>query len=82
MENLYKYGVYIRNTPDEEVVNCNHRESLEVELQLPSGEKLNLLCRVKRFNIDKTQSHGLTNSISMEIIDPPLKYKEFFKTRL
>jgi hypothetical protein len=52
-----------------------------LKFQIPSGETLNLNCEVIWLYTKKTPPPGFKqNNIGMEIIDPPLKYKEFFKT--
>ena len=51
--------------------------SLELKFKFPSGEKQVLNCRVKWSYL--TPPHGFTNSIGLEIINPPLSYKNKLK---
>jgi hypothetical protein len=82
--NLSEYGVgvytYVENTSTETAVNCNTGEIFTMKFQIPSGETLCLNCKVKWLHVHKTSTHGLINSMGLEIIDPPLTYKEFSKT--
>jgi len=78
IENLSEEGIYMRTAPTKSVIDFSPGTPLELSFQLPSGEMLNLHCNVKWAY--KTLPHGLTNSIGMEIINPPQKYKEFLKS--
>jgi hypothetical protein len=49
-----------------------------LEFSHPSGEVLNLNCTVKCSY--KTPPHGLTNSMIMNVTDPPTQYQELLKT--
>jgi hypothetical protein len=53
-------------------------KTYELKLHRPLGEEISLQCKVKWSH--KTPPLGRTNSIGMEIIDPPLAYEAFFKT--
>jgi hypothetical protein len=52
---------------------------LELNCKLPSGEKVSLSCEVKWFQT-KNSPHGISFSVGMEILNPPLPYKEFIET--
>ncbi len=84
IENISEYGISMRTTKD-----FTPGKTLKLKFQLPSGEKLNLHCKIIWSH--KTPPHGLTKSMGidppseytamgLEIIRPPLKYKKFFKT--
>jgi hypothetical protein len=75
---LSENGVFIITTFTKLAGWFTPETTLELKFQLPSGDKLNLTCKV--ILSYKTHPQGLANSLSMEIIDPPPKYKEFFKT--
>ncbi len=79
--NVSEEGIFIIVTaPEETTLDFTPEMPAELKFQLPSGEMLNLHSRVKWFY--KTLSNRITFSIGMEIIEPPLKYKEFLKTLL
>ena len=77
IENLSEDGICIITTPSTTITNLEPETPVTVRLKLSSGEMLNLDCRVVWSH--KTEPHGMTSSIGMEIIDPPQKYKEFVK---
>jgi hypothetical protein len=78
IENLSEEGIYMITAPAKTSMDFTPGTKLELKFQLPSGETLNLRCKV--IWSCKTPPDGLTNSVGMEIIAPPLKYKEFIKT--
>ena len=73
-------GVYVETTSPETPVHCNPGKIFTLKFQIPSGETICLNCKVKWLHQHKTPNHCLTNSMGMEIIDPPPKYREFSKT--
>ena len=79
IENLSEHGINIRTAPTRNAIDFTPGTPYELKFQLPSGETLCLHCGVKWFHM-KTSPDGLTYSIGIEIIDPPLKYREFLKT--
>ncbi len=78
IENLSEDCIYIRTFPKKTAVDFPTGTTLKLEFQLPSGETLNLHCKVIWSN--KTKPNGLTNNLALEIIEIPLTYDEFFKT--
>ncbi len=78
IENLSEDGIYLITAPAKTAIDFIPETMLKVKFQFPSGETLNLHCKV--IWSCKTLHDGLTNSIGLEIIDPPLKYKEFIRT--
>jgi hypothetical protein len=78
IENLSEDCIYIGPFPKKTTVDFPTGTTLELEFQLPSGETLNLHCKVIWSN--KTTPNGLTNNLALEIIEIPLTYEEFFKT--
>ncbi len=77
IENLSEDGMLI-TIPGKSNLNLNIGSELEIGFQLPSGERLDLHCMVKRFH-DKTSAHGVSHGIGMVIIDPPRVYCKFLK---
>ncbi len=73
IENLSEEGLYV-TAPVKSSFNFIIDMPVEIRFKLPAGEKLNLHCLVKWAY--STPPHGLTNSVGMTIIDPPLTYIE------
>lgn len=76
IENLSEDGLYV-TAPVKASFDFLVDMPIEIRFELPAGEKLNLHCLVKWAY--RTPPHGLTNSVGMTIIDPPLKYVETLK---
>jgi len=76
IENLSESGIYMITAPN----NHDYVPGTEVdlELELNNGNIINLNCHVK-WAIDNSLEDR-TNSVGLEIIDPPSEYKEFLKT--
>lgn len=69
IENLSENGMFIITSPTDTVMDLTPGTILEVKFQFFSEETLKVNCKIKWSC--KTPSHGLTNRIGMEIIDPP-----------
>ncbi len=78
IENLSEEGVYITIAQSKPPVDFNSDTPFELRFRFPSGKKLNLNCRVKWSYL--TPPHGYTNSVGLEIMNPPLLYTEILKT--
>lgn len=78
IENLSDEGIYLVTAPSNPSPDLTPETTIEVRFSFPSGEKMRLHCRVKWSY--QTPPHGYTNSIGLEIIDPPLTYIETLKT--
>jgi hypothetical protein len=76
IENLSEDGLMI-TVPAKSKLNLSPGSKLEVGFQLPSGERLNLNCMVRRFQGDPAHE-GLEHTIGILIIDPPPVYSSFF----
>ena len=77
IENLSAEGLYVI-APVNSSFNFIINMPVEVKFKFPAGEKLNLYCLVKWAY--KTPPHGLTHSVGLTIIDPPLTYIETLQT--
>jgi len=75
IENISEDGMII-TVPENSNLNLSPGSKLEIGFQLPSGERLNLHCMVRRFQ-DKPTPEGLEHRIGMVIIDPPPAYSKF-----
>jgi hypothetical protein len=78
IENINKNGLYIVTKPEKVAIDFTPGKTYNIRFQTPSNELINLHCRV--IWSYKTPPYGLTDSVGMEIIDPPPAYEEFFKT--
>ncbi len=78
VENLSEDGIYVRTVPVKTTIDFTSGKTLEVEFQFPSGETLNLPCKVEWSN--KTSSNGLTYNLGLVFIEKSLTYEELFKT--
>jgi hypothetical protein len=78
IENLSENGVYVVTAPQGGRSDFAPDTILELKFQSPAGEKYVLSCRVKWTY--QTPPHGFTDSVGMEIISPPLPYKELLRT--
>jgi hypothetical protein len=84
-----KHGIFIENISENgiHIITAHvksHRKyfpgrDVDLKLFLPSGGVLKLRCKVK-WSCPEVPPNDLTDSIGLEIIDPPLRYIEFIKT--
>lgn len=77
--NLSEDGCYMVTATSNKDVELGNHLKLKLKCKLPSGKALNMNCEVKWFQT-KTSPYGTSFSMGMEIINPPLKYKEFIKS--
>ncbi len=77
IENLSEEGAYITIAKTNPQADFDPDTPFELKFRFPSGEKLNLSCRVKWSY--RTPPHGYTNSVGLEIMDPPPLYTEVLK---
>ncbi len=78
IENLSDDGLYMVTAPSKASLNFKSDLPVELSITFPSGEKINLTCRVKWSY--QTPPHGYTNSLGLEIIEKPPEYKEALQT--
>lgn len=78
IENISEHGIHIITAQAEPAEDFPPDTPLDLRFQLSSGETIELNCRV-RWSYQNTLPAGLTSNIGMEIIDPPLRYREFVK---
>jgi len=77
IENLSERGIYMITAPAKKNDYIPGTE-LNIRLKLSTGESINLRCNVKwSFSNSPDES---TNSVGLEIIDPPERYKEFVRS--
>lgn len=79
IENISENGIHITTTPAETHKKYTPGIDIDLNFQLNTGETLNLHCKVRWAHL-KVPPDGMTDSIGLEIINPPKKYIEFLKT--
>ncbi|MBI5739220.1 MAG: PilZ domain-containing protein [Nitrospirae bacterium] len=77
IENLSDNGVYVVTAPQKNPSDLCPDTMLELRFQNSTGDAHVLHCKVKWSYM--TPPHGFTNSVGMEIIDPPSTYKELLR---
>lgn len=77
IENLSENGISMITAPSKNNAYVSGSE-VDLKLKLSGGETIKLKCNVK-WSYDNS-SEDLTNSVGLEIIDPPAEYKNFLKT--
>jgi hypothetical protein len=78
IENISNDGLFIRIAYISELINFTHNTKLKLKIQLSSGDTINLYC--KEIWSDKNTPSSLMKVSGMKIINPPTKFKVFFKT--
>ena len=78
IENISENGIHITTTPSETHKKYTPGIDIDLNFQLNTGETLNLHCKVRWAHL-KVPPDGMTDSIGLEIINPPKKYIEFVK---
>ncbi len=77
IENISETGIYMITTP-----GMNHEfepgKEIDLELELSTGKVINLSCNIK-WAFDGI-SDDQTNSVGLEIVNPPEEYRQFLKT--
>ena len=79
IENISENGIHIIAAHVKEHKKYFPGRDVDLKLFLSSGEALSLRCKVK-WSCPEVLPNDLTDSIGLEIIDPPLRYIEFIKT--
>lgn len=74
IENLSGEGAYILTASSRNAADFRPDTELELTFKLPDGGKHTLRCIIKWSYL--TPPHGFTNSIGLEIVDPPTAYHE------
>ncbi|MBI5666079.1 MAG: PilZ domain-containing protein [Nitrospirae bacterium] len=75
IENISETGIYMITAPEKKN-NYVPGTELDLELELSNGKTIHLNCNVKWAD---DSSDDKSKSVGLEIINPPLEYKEFLK---
>ncbi len=79
--NMSEEGIFMVNALSRTAIDFTPGSTLKLVTQLPTNEIMDMDCSVKWFQ-KKSSPVGPTFKMGMEIINPPLKYREFVRTRL
>lgn len=79
IENISETGIQMITSPSDGHKKYTPGAIVDLNFKLPSGEALNLNCRIK-WAYFKMPPEQLTDSIGLEIINPPEKYITFVKS--
>ncbi len=71
-------GAYFETSSPELEFHCSPRSDIKLEFQTPSGKTIQLTCKVKWLHVHKR--YDRLNSLGIEIIDPPQRYKDYYET--
>ena len=77
IENLSDTGIYMITAPSKSK-DYEPGRKLLLKLELGTGKTFNLQCNVKWCYDNAPED--LTNSVGLEILNPPEEYKKFIKT--
>ena len=77
IENLSESGIQMISAPAKNPDLFVPGAAVELKLKTASGETLKLQCNVK-WAYDNSDE-DMTNSVGLEIIDPPSEYRDFIK---
>lgn len=78
IENLTEDDMYLLASPFIPLTQSAPGSAFMLEFSSPSGEMLNLNCRLKWSY--RTPPHGLTKSLGIKVADPSPQYINFFKS--
>ena len=79
IENISEHGIQMITAPSGSHKKYTPGAEVDLKFRLSSGEAIDLHCKV-RWSYFKMPPERLTDSIGLEIIDPPAKYIEFVRT--
>jgi len=79
IENISETGIHMITAPSKTAAKFKTGMEIYLKFRSSSGETFNLRCKV-RWAYAETPPDGLTDSVGLQIIDPPLRYREFVRT--
>jgi hypothetical protein len=77
IENLSETGISMITSPSHNNI-FEPGSGINIKLKLSNGDTIKLNCNVK-WSYDNS-AEDMTNSVGLEIVDPPAEYKDFLKT--
>jgi hypothetical protein len=79
IENISETGIHMTTSSSKEHLKYIAGKDVDLQLSLTSGEIIHLHCKVRWLYV-RTPPDALTDSIGLDIIDPPLRYIHFVKS--
>jgi hypothetical protein len=79
IENISETGIHMTTSSSKEHLKYIAGKDVDLKLSLTSGGTIHLRCKV-RWSCLRTPPDALTDSIGLEIIDPPLQYVHFVRS--
>jgi len=79
IENISETGIHMTTSPSKEHMKYTAGSDVDLRLSLSSGRIISLRCKV-RWACVKTPPDGLTDSIGLQILDPPEQYIELVRS--
>jgi hypothetical protein len=76
--NISAKGIYVKADAGKSKIEFNPGKILELKFKPIPGVTLNLRCMITMTELLPMERTPFGLGIGMEIIDPPLKYKEFY----
>ena len=82
IENISTDGLYIHflTEPTNSAKDFLPISKFNIKFQLPSGEKIELVCESRWINIYQEPPDSIVNHLGILLIDPPQKLKDFTDT--
>jgi len=80
IENLSEHGIHMITAPPKIPSIFKPGAPVELKLMINNGETITLQCNVK-WSYDNSPE-DMTNSVGLEIVDPPERYIEFVRSLL
>lgn len=78
IENISESGIKVLTDPKHKMAALIPGDKVDIGLELPSGEEVNIRCRV-RWAHSNVPTGDMTSSVGMEVINPPAKYIKFVR---
>ncbi len=78
IENISEYGIHMLTTHSKKHHQYFPGADVDLKFRLSSGKTIDLRCQV-RWAHSKIPPNGITDSIGLEIINPPQQYLAFVK---
>lgn len=78
IENISEHGILMLVPHSTDTKKFNSGMAVDLNLQLNSGGEISLACLVRWLCLN-TPPDGLTDSIGLEIVNPPEPYRQFVR---
>jgi hypothetical protein len=79
IEDISENGIHMLTSPLKKHEKYTPGTDIDLRFHLSSGETLSLFCKVRWAHV-KTPPNGLTDSIGLEIVNPPSRFIKFVRS--